>query len=194
MYELIYFMGNSGSPFTPSKDDPEILLSRKGEPVYLLGDVRMVMRELYRSPHWEGVPVGISSRTNEPNWAKELLRKFVVEDDPTDTSSYASSEDGSSQSSSAVTRNPTSFVLGDVFDGPIEISSDSKIDHFYRIHRETNVAMEDMIFLDNELGNCRMVASLGVTVGYCPDGVTKEIWDATLKAFPAPIGTIVKLS
>ena len=74
------------------------------------------------------------------------------------------------------------------------MSSDSKIDHFYRIRSQTQIAMEDMIFLDNEIGNCRMVASLGVTVGYCPNGVTKEIWDATLKAFPAPIGTIVDVS
>ena len=83
MYELIYFMGNSGSPFSPSKDDPEILVSCKGDPVYLLGDVRMVMKELYRSPQWNDVRVGISSRTNEPNWAKELLEKFIIEDDST---------------------------------------------------------------------------------------------------------------
>jgi magnesium-dependent phosphatase 1 len=182
MYELIYFMGNSGAPFTPSKEDPNILLSRKGEPVYLLGDVREVLRELHQDPYWQGVPVGISSRTNEPNWARELLEKFVVECD-----SFSTSKGGKSNITSS-----RSTPLSDVFDGPIEIASDSKIDHFYRIQHETKVAWKEMIFLDNEIGNCEMVASLGVSVGYCPGGVTKDLWDATLKAFPC--GEVIQLT
>lgn len=186
MYELIYFMGNSGAPFRPSKEDPDILLSRKGEPVYLLGDVRDIMRELHLNEYWQGVPVGISSRTNEPNWARELLEKFTVDKDSVTTSANTSNKNDNNSPSRG------SFTLRDVFDGPIQIASDSKIDHFYRIHEETKVAMGDMIFIDNELGNCEMVASLGVTVGYCPGGVTKELWDATLEAFPC--GTVVQLS
>jgi magnesium-dependent phosphatase 1 len=188
MYELLYFMGGYGAPFEPSKEDPNILLSCKGQPVYLLGDVRVIMRELYRDPQWEGVQVGISSRTNEPNWARELLNKFVVMDDDLMAGESAVSDDNSCGSS-------RSFVLSDVFNGPIQMASDSKLDHFNRIQQQTKIAMEDMIFLDNELGNCRMVASLGVTVGYCPGGITKKLWDATLQAFPAPLGkNIVQLS
>lgn len=73
------------------------------------------------------------------------------------------------------------------------MASDSKMDHFRRIHQQTNVPMEDMVFFDNEFGNCESVASMGVTVGYTPGGVTKKIFDATLHAFPAPVGSVVRL-
>lgn len=170
MYELIHFMGNKGAPFRPSEHDKNVLLSVGEEPVQLLKDVRDVMRELYLEPQWKDIPVGISSRTDAPHWARELLQKFSVQHDGGE------------------------FVLGEVFrNGPIEMRGDSKVKHFHRIARETNIAMEDMLFFDNELGNCESVASLGVTVGYCPGGVSKEIWQAALKAFPAKRGDVVEL-
>ncbi|KAL3914696.1 MAG: hypothetical protein SGILL_005997, partial [Bacillariaceae sp.] len=177
-------MGNSGSPFYPSKEDSNILISRKGHEVYLLGDVREIMRELYQDPTWQGIPVGISSRTDEPSWARELLEKFTVDKDSAGTATTTTSTTTGGGDDNKASQS-TRFTLSDVFDGPIQMASDSKIDHFYRIQRETKIAMEDMIFIDNERGNCDMVASLGVTVGYCPGGVTKDLWDATLEAFPS---------
>lgn len=170
MYELIHFMGNKGAPFRPSEHDKNVLLTVGEEPVQLLKDVREVMRELYLEPQWRNVPVGISSRTDAPHWARELLQKFPVQH-----------EEGE-------------FVLDEVFrNGPIEMKGDSKVKHFHRIARETNIAMEDMLFFDNEYGNCEAVAGLGVTVGYCPGGVSKEIWQAALEAFPAKRGNVVEL-
>jgi magnesium-dependent phosphatase 1 len=170
MYELVHFSGGKGAPFRPSEHDKNVLLTVAGEPVHLLKDVREVMRELYLDPQWQSVMVGISSRTDAPHWARELLQKFTV-----------SHEGGS-------------FVLDDVFqNGPIEMKGDSKIQHFRRIAQATNISLEEMVFFDNEYGNCESVAGLGVTVGYCPGGVCKLIWKATMEAFPAKRGKVVRL-
>jgi magnesium-dependent phosphatase 1 len=169
MYELLYFSGGAGAPFSPT-DDGNTLLTRKGEPVYLLGNVREVMQELYCNSKWNSVSVGISSRTDQPDWARELLQKFQV-DHPL--------ENGEERGS---------FVLQDVFrNGPIEIASDSKVKHFRRISQATGIALEEMLFFDNEIGNCRDVSEMGVTVAYCPDGVTTAIWEAAVRAFPAAV-------
>jgi magnesium-dependent phosphatase 1 len=177
MYELLYFSGGYGSPFTVSPDDPHILLTNtKNEAVYLLGDVRDVMKELYQSPLWEGIPVGISSRTDQPTWARELLEKFVVDAD-----------------GSTIGGSTSSCTLRDVIQGPVQIASDSKVDHFQRIHQQTNIPFTEMIFFDNEWGNCKSVSSLGVTVGFTPAGVTRRIFDATVHAFPAPVGSVIRL-
>jgi magnesium-dependent phosphatase 1 len=173
MYELLHFSGGAGAPFTPSVHDTNVLLTRTGEPVYLLGNVRDVMREVYLEPQWKGVQVGISSRTDQPDWARELLKKFHV----------VVTVEGAAES----------FVLDAVFQGPIQIASDSKVKHFQRIKSATNVPFEDMLFFDNEFGNCQAVSDLGVTVGYCPEGVTNDIWKAAVEAFPARPGKIVEL-
>ena len=170
MYELMYFSGGKGAPFRTSEHDKNVMLTVAGEPVKLLKDVREVMRELHLDPQWQSVRVGISSRTDAPHWARELLQKFTVHH-----------EGGT-------------FVLEDVFqNGPIEMRGDSKVQHFRRISQATNIALEDMVFFDNEYGNCESVAGLGVTVGYCPGGVCKHIWKATMKAFPAKRGKVVRL-
>jgi magnesium-dependent phosphatase 1 len=175
MYELLYYSGGAGAPFTPSDNDPNILLTRKGEPVYLLGNVRQVMQELHLNPNWKDVKVGISSRTDQPDWARELLQKFQVEIHHDDDAGG-------------------SFCLNDVFHGgPIQISSDAKVKHFRRIASETGVALEDMLFFDNEFGNCKDVSSLGVTVAYCPNGVDTSIWEAAVAAFPARAGNIIEV-
>ena len=59
-------------------------------------------------------------------------------------------------------------------------------DHITTIAKKANCQPEEIIFLDNEKGNCKTVAGIGCTVGYTPSGVTREAWEATLEAFPAP--------
>jgi len=170
MYELVWFSGGRGAPFRPDPENPGSLLTRGDEPVYLLGDVRDVMKELYLDDTWKHVKIGISSRTDEPKWAKELLEKFKVEHG----------------------ENGDSFALGDVFaSGPIEIAKDSKVKHFKRIASSCGVDMKDILFFDNESGNCKEVARLGVTVAYVPDGVTKEAWAVAQEVFPQSEGKVV---
>eukprot|EP00562_Extubocellulus_spinifer_P027649 CAMPEP_0178639846 /NCGR_PEP_ID=MMETSP0698-20121128/15691_1 /TAXON_ID=265572 /ORGANISM="Extubocellulus spinifer, Strain CCMP396" /LENGTH=276 /DNA_ID=CAMNT_0020280227 /DNA_START=23 /DNA_END=853 /DNA_ORIENTATION=+ len=174
MYELVWFSKGQGAPFTPDPDANDgTLLSVAGEPVRLIGNVRDVMRELYESPDWEGVAVGISSRTDEPDWARELLRKFEI-----------------AEGGDAAAQHP--IVLQDVFEqGPVEIAKDGKIKHFQRIANKLGISFGDMLFFDNESGNCKEVARLGVTVAYCPDGVTNQIWEVALEAFPQTGGEVI---
>lgn len=174
MYELLHFSGGKGAPFTysPNYATDGTLYTRGREPVRLLGQVRDVLRELYadRGNTWANVRVGISSRTDQPDWARELLEKFTVTVDKDDEGDP----------------DAETFTLIDVFrGGPMEIRQDSKVQHFQRIASATGVAMEEMLFLDNELGNCRQIAQLGVVVVYCPDGVTTDLWERALQAFPS---------
>jgi len=172
MYELLYFSGGRGAPFTVDPEDPKVLRTVGDEAVRLLGDVRWVLSQLYdynSNSTNNAIQVGISSRTDEPEWAKELLAKFSIQ---------------------AMEKELVPLQI--VFNGPIEIAKDSKIKHFHRICKQCRVQMKDILFFDNELGNCYDVASLGVTVVYCPIGVTKELWKLALEeSFPASNGEVV---
>ena len=176
MYELVWFSKGQGAPFSPHPDEPGSLISVAGEPIRLLGDVREVMRELLEDPKWEECHIGISSRTDEPNWARELLQKFTIDErsDPDD-------------------ERPT--VLQDVFENSpiIEIAKDGKVQHFQRIANTLGISFGDMLFFDNESGNCREVARLGVTVAYCPDGIDRRVFEVALEAFPQTGGDVVGL-
>lgn len=170
MYEIMYFMGGKGAPFTKDPQNNGNLLTCGKTPVKLLGDVRAVFQDLYRKPLFRDVRIGISSRTDRADWARELLEKFEVTE----------SEGGKV------------VYLADVMNGPIEIEKDSKVDHFRRIHIETGIEYEDMLFFDNEFGNCEKVASLGVSVVYCPSGVTRKVWDMGIfEEFPRSDGTVI---
>ena len=172
MYEIMYFMGGRGAPFHEDPSNKDRLLTAGNKPVELLGDVRSVFEEIYRESAFDGILIGVSSRTDEPDWARELLDKFRV-------------TNGRSSSGEAV-------CLIDVLNGPIEIAKDSKVEHFRRIRAETSIDYEDMIFFDNEFGNCEKVASLGVSVVYCPNGVTRDLWELVLeKEFPRSDGSVI---
>ena len=161
MYELSWMGG--GPPFSPGGNNGDVMLSRRSHEVRLLGDVREVVRELHCTPEWKGTLVGISSRCDEPDWARELLRKFKIDDG-----------------------RCGSFALVDAFDSElVHIYSDSKTAHFERISAQSGVPLESMIFFDNEYGNIRSVSQMGVTCIYCPQGVTTKAWQAALASFPA---------
>jgi len=163
MYELLWEGCGAGAPFEPI--DSSRAKAKCGTVVELLGDVGHVLEELYMDPTWNGVQVGISSRTDEPTWAKELLQKFTL---------------------------PNSEVpLETVFTGPWEIAYDSKTLHFERISATTGVPLDSMLFFDNESGNCRSVSRQGVSVCYCPNGVTREAFDQAIKSFPCTWGEVV---
>eukprot|EP00536_Pseudo-nitzschia_multiseries_P018209 jgi/Psemu1/315604/fgenesh1_kg.2256_\ len=170
MYEILYFMGGKGSPFKKDPKDNPNLLTCNNKPVRLLGDVRSIFAELHTQPCFEDIRIGISSRTDEPDWARELLEKFEITEN----------EKG----------QPISLM--NVINGPIEIAKDSKTEHFRRIHIETCIEYEDMLFFDNEFGNCDKIASLGVSVVYCPNGVTRKLWDmGVYDDFPKSDGSVI---
>ena len=114
MYELLYFSGGAGGPFTKSENYEEdgTLLTTANEPVRLLADVRQVFQDIHSNPEkWQNTKFGISSRTDQPDWARELLEKFTIQ---------------------SITSEGT-FAIGEVINGPIEISSSNKVEHFQKI-------------------------------------------------------------
>lgn len=164
MYELLWQGREAGSPFTSLSENE--MRSNSGTAVKLLGDVANVLEELHSNPKWKDTQVGISSRTDEPDWARELLQKFQL---------------------------PQSQVpLQTVFKGPIEISYDSKTTHFQRISKSTGVPLEEILFFDNEFGNCKSVSKQGVSVCHCPEGVTRDAFDRAVESFPCRWGQVIQ--
>lgn len=184
MYELLYFSEGKGAPFTPDEKDPKIMRTVGGEAVRLLGHVREVVYELQYDEYWWGTHVGISSRTDEPNWARELLDKFMI---------VGSGPGGGSDDDAQY----PPFPIGQIFTPEIcELASDSKVGHFERILENApgNPKFTDCLFFDNELGNCQSIARLGVTVCFCPKGVTREAWKLAMANFPCSDGNIIRSS
>ena len=160
-YPDMYMLWGGGAPFSVESDDR--LLDRNSRPVDLLGAVPEILLELHTSAEWEGVVVGIASCTDEPSWAEECLQKFKLADGKT--------------------------TIKDVMQVEAIYKANKRL-HLKNIAEETGVALDEILFLDNEYGNCQDVSSIGVMVAYTPDGVTREAWDKALKRWPAP-GEIV---
>lgn len=176
MYEILFFQGGRGSPFSRDPSDPLNLLTSGNGPVYLLADIRSVFQHTCTNPVFQSIKFGISSRTDEPNWARELLRKFVI---PLNAGEGIDGE---------------CINLESIFNGPIVISKEEKVDHFRRIAKECDIDFSDILFFDNEYRNCESVARLGVSVVYCPQGVTKELWNlGVYKDFPRSDGTVINV-
>ena len=151
--EMYMLSWRGGAPFEP---DGDAMLAQSGERVVLLGAARDILRQLRTTDDWSATKVAISSRTDEPAWAAELLDKFRVDD----------------------------MVLGDCFDAR-EITKESKSSHFRRLKEKYSCDYEEMLFFDNEYGNCREISQLGVTVAFSPDGVTSDVWAEAIAAFPS---------
>ena len=161
MYELMW--GRGGAPFKVRPDGD--LEDSDGELIYLMGDVRSIMRELKTDSKWSAVKIAIASKCNEPNWAHECLDKFDLGD---------------------------GIKLRSVFDPDlIEIYGGLKDSHLKTIQNKTGAALADMIFFDNQIDNCHLVANIGVTCSYVTNGVTRKAFDRVLAQFPSP-GKIVK--
>ena len=163
MYELAWD-GYGHAPF--ERIDDTKMKSKLNKVVTLLGDVSELLDEFVLSEEWaKTTQLAISSRTDVPEWAEELLEKFILP------------------------RSGKSFK--DAISGPWEISGDCKTNHFQRLAKTTGVGLQEMVFFDNEPENCRSIARLGVTVGYCPNGIKRGIWANTMAAFPKIDGSVV---
>eukprot|EP00929_Paragymnodinium_shiwhaense_P080973 TRINITY_DN42275_c0_g2_i1.p1 TRINITY_DN42275_c0_g2~~TRINITY_DN42275_c0_g2_i1.p1 ORF type:complete len:294 (-),score=46.13 TRINITY_DN42275_c0_g2_i1:45-926(-) len=161
-YPDMYMLWGGGAPFELLPNGS--LLDRAGEPVRLHSGVREVLSELSQEERWQGVLVAAASCCDEPKWAYECLSKFPLGEDDK--------------------------KIGDVISVK-EIYKGSKQNHLRRIADAAGCDFEEMIFFDNELYNCQNVSGLGVTCVYCPQGVTKEVWQRAMASFPAPPGEII---
>lgn len=152
MYQLSY-----GSPFTVVDDGTKSLLTKNGKKVSLLGSTARILDELKTLTIWKETKIAWVSTTDEPDWAKECLRKFRT--------------------------TPNKIIIGDCADDE-EIYYGNKKQHFKNIKKRfPEINYDEMIFYDNQMDNIRNVRELGVFCVYCPDGMTQEIWEEGLKGY-----------
>lgn len=146
-----------GPPFKLDKKDPNYVVDGSGERVRLMGASRAILGELATHERWRDTVVAYVSRTEYPRWADACLKLFSV-------------APGVSMADVATEQ---------------EIYPGSKTRHFARIHTNTGIAYEDMLFWDNEKWNTVETAEVGVCSVHCPEGMTEAVWKAGLEAFAA---------
>lgn len=144
-----------------------------------------------------GVRLGIASRTNAPELAREMLKLLHVSPPPPPPSSSSSPSsalpptaegtaggggagagDGKKMTATTSTRDkkmmkPRRAV--ELFDAGLELYPSNKIRHMEALAKKTGIPYSEMLFLDDESRN-RDVETLGVTMWLVRDGVTwKEV-------------------
>ena len=147
-----------GGPFKQDSTRPNNTLTDcKGTTVRLLADVAASWAELHRRMQGgQSLLVGIASRSDEPTWARECLRKFYVAEGVT--------------------------MMDVVTEERTEIYKGSKRDHFKALQKKTNIPYAKMCFFDDDMANIRDVSGIGVHCFYTPDGVTRALFEQGLKA------------
>ncbi|KAH7093350.1 acid phosphatase-domain-containing protein [Paraphoma chrysanthemicola] len=127
---------------------------RYGEGYGFYSDVAGILEALKA----KSILVGAASRTHAPDLGREMLKLLKV---PTTSGS----------SSRAI----------DYFDH-MQIYPGSKTTHFTRIHRDSGIEYDEMLFFDDESRN-KNVEVLGVTMWLVRDGVTRNEIDDGVKSW-----------
>ena len=153
----MFMLWGGGAPFRKKPGSTD-LLDARGATVMMLGAVPEVLRELKEDPKWESTTVAVASCTDEPEWAQECMQKFDIGD------GYCIKD---------------AMQLEAIYKG-------NKQSHLQSIAEQAGVELTEMLFFDNERGNCIDVAQLGVTVAWVPEGVTAVAWAEPLERFPEP--------
>eukprot|EP00931_Biecheleriopsis_adriatica_P053372 TRINITY_DN31229_c0_g2_i1.p1 TRINITY_DN31229_c0_g2~~TRINITY_DN31229_c0_g2_i1.p1 ORF type:complete len:180 (-),score=30.50 TRINITY_DN31229_c0_g2_i1:268-807(-) len=157
-YPEMYMLGR-GAPFTATPN-PCVLKTDGGEEVSLLGDVHNIWKQLHFSAEFADTKVGVASKCDIPEWGRECLQKFIVQD---------------------------GVSMWDIAGGGalVEIAFSNKQEHIKRLKAKTGIDFHDMLFFDDQHGNIRNVAALGVTSVLTPDGVTADAWAEGLRQHAA---------
>jgi len=136
----------------------KLATDRRGVPITVFAGASHALSEINRMKKDSmDIEVAISSRTDEPGWAYQLMKWLVADD---------------------------GRPLSKCFDeNLIEISYADKARHFESLHRKTGVPFEEMVFFDNEMWNIQSVGSLGVSCYHTPNGMTVEDWNKCLQDF-----------
>mmetsp|Transcript_13036 Transcript_13036/g.15081 ORF Transcript_13036/g.15081 Transcript_13036/m.15081 type:complete len:186 (+) Transcript_13036:46-603(+) len=156
--EMYHLWGGGGSPFRQDNRSGNVV-DRSGTMVKFMGVSRSIFQELHCLEKWSKTKVAFASCCDEPSWACECIELFRVSE---------------------------GVNLKDCVHHS-EIHKGNKQGHLTSIKKKLGIdSFESMIFFDNEMGNCRSVAKLGVTVIYTPNGLTDGAWKLAQKQFPAP--------
>ena len=157
----MFMLWGGGAPFEQASTEPNnTLVDSRNTKVKLLGDVAECWAECHGlMKAGEPLVVCVASRSDEPSWARECLRKFIV------------------------THGVS--MMDVVTEQLAEIYKGSKRDHFAALHKKTKIPYQRMCFFDDDMANIRDVSSLGVHCIYTPDGVTKPLFANGLRAATA---------
>ena len=150
------YMVRQGPPFKKTSDDA--CAASDGEAVKLLGVTRKAWSTITGGDEWQDCRVAVASRCDEPEWARQLLKLFTIDDG---RSFWQALDDGR---------------LAEIYKG-------NKKTHLKALKEKTGVAFEDMLFFDDDQENIRHVSELGVVSVLTPEGVTEDAWEAGLRRF-----------
>ncbi|KAF1977540.1 magnesium-dependent phosphatase-1 [Bimuria novae-zelandiae CBS 107.79] len=128
---------------------------RYGEGFGFYSDVGGILDALKQ----KGILIGAASRTHAPDLGREMLKLLKI----------PSSSSGPSQRAI------------DYFDH-LQIYPGNKQTHFERIHRDTGIAYDEVLFFDDESRN-KNVEVLGVVMQLVRDGVTINEIDAGVRSW-----------
>ncbi|KAG2488485.1 hypothetical protein HYH03_012989 [Edaphochlamys debaryana] len=156
------YMLDGGAPF---RRDPKTgaVYDRRNEQIELMGASEAVLRELATDPKWADTEVAYVSRTEYPEWAIPCLKAFVIAE-----------ADG---------KRPLKTMYD--LSAHQEIYPGSKVTHFRKIHKESGIPYDEMIFYDNESWNCKECSKLGIHCVYTPRGLTRDSWERGLADYAA---------
>jgi magnesium-dependent phosphatase 1 len=129
------YMVRQGPPFTKTSENA--CAASDGEAIKLLGQTRKVWETISNGDEWQDCRVAVASRCDEPDWARQLLKLFTIDDG---RSFWQALDDGR---------------LAEIYKG-------SKKTHLKALKEKTGVAFEDMLFFDDDQENIRNVSELGV--------------------------------
>jgi magnesium-dependent phosphatase 1 len=111
----------------------------------------------------KSILIGAASRTHAPDLGREMLKLLKI----------------------PASSGPSSRAI-DFFDH-LQIYPGSKTTHFEKIHRDSGIEYEDMLFFDDESRN-KNVEVLGVTMRLVRDGVTINEIDEGVKSWRKRFG------
>lgn len=111
----------------------------------------------------KSILIGAASRTSAPDLGRELLKLLKIPN-PVGSSGRAI----------------------DYFDH-MQIYPGSKTTHFTRIHRDSGIEYDEMLFFDDESRN-KNVETLGVTMWLVKDGVTRKEIDDGVRSWRTRTG------
>ena len=155
--EMYHLWGGGGSPFSPTSNGN--VKDRANTTVKIIGDLREILLDVQTDSKWSDTKIAVASSCDEPSWARECIGQISIGE---------------------------KYKLKDIFDPNLtEIYKGSKSGHLRKISDKSGYSLDEMIFFDNEWGNCQTVAKIGVTVVYTPKGVTHQLFQEAIERYPS---------
>ncbi|KAJ9476861.1 putative magnesium-dependent phosphatase [Pseudozyma hubeiensis] len=133
------------SPLRRRGNDINKVYDRNSQPLQFFPHVPSILFWLKR----RGIPIAAASRTSAPTVARQALNGLVLVDD----SSLIEGNGG--PGANKLVKAIDFFDYQEIYPG-------SKITHFRKLHQDSGVEYEDMVFFDDEYRNAEVGSKLGV--------------------------------